>query len=86
MTVPTNASAPVGDAVRDTRSQSSRLSRPLHCASVMPIHWGTSNLAPHPWAEPGEWMKDVAGGGAAGRLGRSRPRGRAVTGGRGDLQ
>ncbi|MFF5339990.1 MBL fold metallo-hydrolase [Streptomyces althioticus] len=28
---------------------------------LMPIHWGTFNLAPHPWAEPGEWMKDAAG-------------------------
>ncbi|WP_371668023.1 MBL fold metallo-hydrolase [Streptomyces sp. NBC_00289] len=22
---------------------------------LMPIHWGTFNLATHPWAEPGEW-------------------------------
>ncbi|MEV8230418.1 MBL fold metallo-hydrolase [Streptomyces sp. NPDC079167] len=29
--------------------------------ALLPIHWGTFNLAPHPWAEPGEWMKDVAG-------------------------
>ena len=21
---------------------------------LLPIHWGTFNLAPHPWAEPGE--------------------------------
>lgn len=28
--------------------------------ALMPIHWGTFNLAPHPWAEPAEWMKDVA--------------------------
>lgn len=27
---------------------------------LMPIHWGTFNLAPHPWAEPGEWMTDAA--------------------------
>ncbi|MFV0132550.1 MBL fold metallo-hydrolase [Streptomyces sp. HMX87] len=27
---------------------------------LLPIHWATFNLAPHPWAEPGEWMKDVA--------------------------
>ncbi|MFE4857053.1 MBL fold metallo-hydrolase [Streptomyces sp. NPDC056670] len=27
---------------------------------VMPIHWGTFNLAPHAWAEPGEWTKDAA--------------------------
>ncbi|MEV4426148.1 MBL fold metallo-hydrolase [Streptomyces sp. R-07] len=26
----------------------------------LPIHWGTFNLAPHPWAEPGEWTKDAA--------------------------
>ncbi len=31
------------------------------CAGVMlPIHWGTFNLAPHPWAEPGEWTRDAA--------------------------
>ncbi len=22
--------------------------------ALLPIHWGTFNLAPHPWAEPGE--------------------------------
>ncbi|WP_030813589.1 MBL fold metallo-hydrolase [Streptomyces sp. NRRL S-337] len=22
---------------------------------MLPIHWGTFNLAPHPWAEPAEW-------------------------------
>ncbi|MFE3181201.1 MBL fold metallo-hydrolase [Streptomyces violascens] len=27
---------------------------------IMPIHWGTFNLAPHAWAEPGEWTKDAA--------------------------
>ncbi|GAA0662070.1 MBL fold metallo-hydrolase [Streptomyces thermocarboxydovorans] len=27
---------------------------------LLPIHWGTFNLAPHAWAEPGEWTKDVA--------------------------
>ncbi|WP_128379493.1 MBL fold metallo-hydrolase [Streptomyces cavernae] len=32
---------------------------------LLPIHWGTFNLAPHPWAEPGEWTKDAAE--AAGR-------------------
>lgn len=26
---------------------------------LLPIHWGTFNLAPHPWAEPGEWTKDA---------------------------
>jgi L-ascorbate metabolism protein UlaG (beta-lactamase superfamily) len=24
---------------------------------LMPIHWGTFNLAPHAWVEPGEWTK-----------------------------
>ncbi|MDQ0792661.1 MBL fold metallo-hydrolase [Streptomyces sp. B1I3] len=28
--------------------------------ALLPIHWGTFNLAPHPWAEPGEWMMDAA--------------------------
>ncbi|MGQ4418121.1 MBL fold metallo-hydrolase [Streptomyces sp. SAS_269] len=27
---------------------------------LLPIHWGTFNLAPHPWAEPGEWTKEAA--------------------------
>ncbi|MEU5536074.1 MBL fold metallo-hydrolase [Streptomyces sp. NPDC020362] len=27
---------------------------------LMPIHWGTFNLAPHPWSEPGEWTKEAA--------------------------
>ena len=27
---------------------------------LMPIHWATFNLAPHAWAEPGEWTKDAA--------------------------
>ncbi|MGW2813332.1 MBL fold metallo-hydrolase [Streptomyces sp. NPDC001415] len=27
---------------------------------IMPIHWGTFNLAPHAWAEPGEWTLDAA--------------------------
>ncbi|MFI6105397.1 MBL fold metallo-hydrolase [Streptomyces sp. NPDC051310] len=24
---------------------------------MLPIHWGTFNLAPHAWAEPGEWTR-----------------------------
>ncbi|MEQ8144595.1 MBL fold metallo-hydrolase [Streptomyces sp. OP7] len=28
---------------------------------LLPIHWGTFNLAPHPWAEPAEWMRAAAG-------------------------
>ncbi|MET9258019.1 MBL fold metallo-hydrolase [Streptomyces sp. NPDC003717] len=27
--------------------------------ALLPIHWGTFNLAPHPWAEPGEWTRDA---------------------------
>ncbi|MFE0700834.1 MBL fold metallo-hydrolase [Streptomyces sp. NPDC058872] len=27
---------------------------------LLPIHWGTFNLAPHAWAEPGEWTGDAA--------------------------
>ncbi|MEU6665179.1 MBL fold metallo-hydrolase [Streptomyces sp. NPDC046727] len=27
---------------------------------LLPIHWGTFNLAPHPWAEPGEWTLAAA--------------------------
>ncbi|MGW1001826.1 MBL fold metallo-hydrolase [Streptomyces sp. NPDC002520] len=30
--------------------------------ALLPIHWGTFNLAPHAWAEPGEWSKDAAEG------------------------
>ncbi|MFI8347014.1 MBL fold metallo-hydrolase [Streptomyces sp. NPDC085596] len=26
---------------------------------LLPIHWGTFNLAMHAWAEPGEWTKDA---------------------------
>ncbi|MGQ4435846.1 MULTISPECIES: MBL fold metallo-hydrolase [unclassified Streptomyces] len=32
---------------------------------LLPIHWGTFNLALHPWAEPGEWTADA--GEAAGQ-------------------
>lgn len=28
--------------------------------ALLPIHWGTFNLAPHPWAEPGEWTMRAA--------------------------
>ncbi|MFJ8357627.1 MBL fold metallo-hydrolase [Streptomyces sp. NPDC093984] len=27
---------------------------------LLPIHWATFNLAPHAWAEPGEWTKAAA--------------------------
>ncbi|MFI6208261.1 MBL fold metallo-hydrolase [Streptomyces sp. NPDC051041] len=27
---------------------------------LLPIHWGTFNLASHPWAEPGEWTLAAA--------------------------
>lgn len=28
--------------------------------TLLPIHWATFNLAPHPWSEPAEWTKDAA--------------------------
>ncbi|MCB5164044.1 MBL fold metallo-hydrolase [Streptomyces bambusae] len=27
---------------------------------LLPIHWGTFNLAPHPWSEPGAWTREAA--------------------------
>ncbi|MFD9792713.1 MBL fold metallo-hydrolase [Streptomyces sp. NPDC059070] len=33
---------------------------------LLPIHWGTFNLAPHPWAEPGEGTVAAAGAAGAG--------------------
>lgn len=30
--------------------------------ALLPIHWGTFNLAPHPWHEPGERMLTAAAG------------------------
>jgi L-ascorbate metabolism protein UlaG (beta-lactamase superfamily) len=27
---------------------------------MLPIHWGTFNLAPHPWSEPAEWSMRAA--------------------------
>ncbi len=27
---------------------------------LMPIHWGTFRLAPHPWAEPADWLLEAA--------------------------
>lgn len=39
---------------------------------LLPIHWATFNLAPHPWAEPGEGTVEAAG--AAGqRIALPRP-------------
>ncbi|MEU2712082.1 MBL fold metallo-hydrolase [Streptomyces sp. NPDC007205] len=28
--------------------------------ALLPIHWGTFSLAPHPWAEPGDWTLAAA--------------------------
>ncbi|WP_442809824.1 hypothetical protein [Streptomyces sp. SR27] len=33
---------------------------------MLPIHWGTFNLAPHPWAEPGEGAVEAAAGASRG--------------------
>ncbi|WP_416370470.1 MBL fold metallo-hydrolase [Streptomyces sp. PR69] len=44
-----------------------------HPSGVMlPIHWGTFNLAPHPWAEPGEGTVDAAAEAGA-RIALPRP-------------
>ena len=47
---------------------------------LLPIHWGTFNLAPHPWAEPGEWTTVAAEAGGPG--GGAPAAGRAVRTGR----
>ncbi len=39
---------------------------------LLPIHWGTFNLAPHPWAEPGE-NTAAAAAGAGQRIALPRP-------------
>ncbi|MDH2388083.1 MBL fold metallo-hydrolase [Streptomyces sp. HNM0663] len=39
---------------------------------MLPIHWGTFNLAPHPWAEPGEGTADAAAEAGA-RIALPRP-------------
>ncbi|EFG64305.1 MBL fold metallo-hydrolase [Streptomyces sp. SPB074] len=39
---------------------------------LLPIHWGTFNLAPHPWAEPAEWTKDL-GDASGSRIAFPRP-------------
>ena len=44
---------------------------------LVPIHWATFRLAPHPWAEPAEWL--VASAGTAGvEIAVPRPGGRVV--------
>ena len=42
-----------GEAVRAHRDVNGRL--------LLPIHWCTFRLAPHPWAEPIERLLDAAG-------------------------
>ncbi|MDN3295423.1 MBL fold metallo-hydrolase [Streptomyces ficellus] len=39
---------------------------------MLPIHWATFNLAPHPWAEPGEGTVEAAAGAGA-RIALPRP-------------
>jgi L-ascorbate metabolism protein UlaG (beta-lactamase superfamily) len=39
---------------------------------MLPIHWGTFNLAPHPWAEPGEGTVEAAAKAGA-RIALPRP-------------
>lgn len=40
--------------------------------TMLPIHWGTFNLAPHPWAEPGEGTLE-AGARAGAAIALPRP-------------
>ena len=44
---------------------------------LVPIHWATFRLAPHPWAEPAEWLLDAAGT-AGVEIAVPRPGGRVV--------
>ena len=44
---------------------------------LVPIHWATFRLAPHPWAEPAEWLVDAAGT-AGVEIAVPRPGGRVV--------
>ena len=44
---------------------------------LVPIHWATFRLAPHPWAEPAEWLVDAAGT-AGVEVAIPRPGGRVV--------
>ena len=44
---------------------------------LVPIHWATFRLAPHPWAEPAEWLVDSAGT-AGVEVAVPRPGGRVV--------
>lgn len=38
-----------------------RAHRDLRGGLLLPVHWGTFNLAPHPWAEPAERVVEAAG-------------------------
>lgn len=44
-----------------TPEEGLRAHRDLSGGVLLPIHWGTFNLALHPWAEPVEWITDIAG-------------------------
>jgi hypothetical protein len=48
-----------------------------HHGVLVPIHWATFRLAPHPWAEPAEWLVEAAA--AAGvEIAVPKPGGRVV--------
>ena len=44
---------------------------------LVPIHWATFRLAPHPWAEPAEWLGEAAAVGGA-DIAIPKPGGRVV--------
>lgn len=46
---------------------------------LVPIHWGTFRLAPHPWSEPAEWVLEAAAAEGV-EVGVPRPGGRVVVG------
>jgi L-ascorbate metabolism protein UlaG (beta-lactamase superfamily) len=55
-----------------TPAEALRAHEDLGGGVLLPIHWGTFNLAPHPWAEPAEWTKDL-GDTAGTRIAFPRP-------------
>ena len=59
-----------------------RAHRDLRGGLLVPIHWGTFRLAPHPWGEPAERLVEAASA-AAVDVAVPKPGGRAEPGGSG---
>jgi L-ascorbate metabolism protein UlaG (beta-lactamase superfamily) len=47
---------------------------------MVPIHWATFRLAPHPWAEPADWLLEAAAS-AGVEVAVPKPGGRVDAGG-----